>query len=68
MDGTPPLPPVALGYGTLDPVIPVAFGRAARDRLTAAGADLLYREYPLAHTLDPTFVLEARDWLRARVA
>ena len=68
MNDTPPLPPVALGHGTLDPVIPVAFGRAARDRLTAAGADLLYREYPLSHTLDPTFVLEARDWLRARVA
>jgi phospholipase/carboxylesterase len=68
LDDTPPLPPVALGHGTLDPVIPVEFGRAARDRLLAAGADLLYREYPLPHTLDPAFVAEVRDWLRARVA
>jgi phospholipase/carboxylesterase len=62
------LPPVALGHGTVDPVIPVEFGRAARDRLAAAGADVLYREYPLPHTLDPGFLVEVRDWLRAAVA
>jgi phospholipase/carboxylesterase len=63
-----PFPPIALGHGTLDPVIPVEFGRAARDRLVAAGATgLLYREYPLPHTLDPGFVAEVRDWLAALV-
>ena len=34
-------------------MIPVAFGRAARDTLLAAGAEVLYQEYPLPHTLDP---------------
>jgi len=68
LDETPPVPPVALGHGTLDPVIPVEFGRGARDRLLAAGADLLYREYPLPHTLDPGFLVDVRDWLTARVA
>ena len=61
------VPPVALGHGTLDPVISVEFGRAARDELEAAGADLLYREYPLPHTLDPAFLVEVRDWLHARL-
>jgi phospholipase/carboxylesterase len=61
------LPPVALGHGTLDPVIPVDFGRRARDTLLAAGADLLYREYPLPHTLDPAFLAEVRDWLAQKV-
>jgi phospholipase/carboxylesterase len=61
-------PPVALGHGTLDPVIPVEFGRAARDQLLAAGADLLYREYPLPHTLDPEFVSEVRDWLASKLS
>jgi phospholipase/carboxylesterase len=61
-------PPVALGHGTLDPVIPVQFGRAARDQLEAAGADLLYREYPLPHTLDPGFVSEVRDWLTGKLS
>jgi phospholipase/carboxylesterase len=62
------VPPVALGHGTLDPVIPVEFGRAARDQLAAAGADLLYREYPLPHTLDPRFLAEVRDWLSEKVS
>ena len=48
LDVERPLPPVALGHGTFDPVIPVEFGRAARDQLLAAGAELLYEEYPLA--------------------
>jgi phospholipase/carboxylesterase len=61
-------PPVALGHGTLDPVIPVQFGRSARDQLEAAGADLLYREYPLPHTLDPGFVSEVRDWLAGKLS
>jgi phospholipase/carboxylesterase len=67
LDGGRPLPPIALGHGTLDPVIPVEFGRAARDRLLAAGADLLYKEYPLPHTLDPQFLDEVRDWLRTKL-
>lgn len=58
-----PLPPVAIGHGTFDPVIDVAFGRAARDTLVAAGAEVLYKEYPLPHTLDPQFLAEVRDWL-----
>jgi phospholipase/carboxylesterase len=58
-----PLPPVAIGHGTLDPVIEVGFGRKARDTLVAAGAEVLYREYPLHHTLDPQFLAEVRDWL-----
>jgi phospholipase/carboxylesterase len=60
-------PPVALGHGTLDPIIPVEFGRSARDQLEGAGADLLYREYPAPHTLDPEFVNEVRDWLARKL-
>lgn len=63
LDVERPLPPVAIGHGTFDPVIDVAFGRAARDALVAAGAEVLYKEYPLPHTLDPEFLGEVRDWL-----
>ena len=63
LDVERPLPPVAIGHGTFDPVIDVAFGRAARDTLVAAGAEVLYKEYPLPHTLDPEFLGEVRDWL-----
>ncbi len=68
LDTTRPLPPVALGHGTQDPIIPVEFGRAARDTLLAAGAELIYQEYPLPHTLDEQFLVAVREWLAPRIA
>ena len=65
IDASRPLPPVALGHGTLDPVIDVEFGRRARTAIVAAGGDVLYKEYPLPHTLDPEFLGEVRGWLDA---
>ena len=56
-----PLPPVAIGHGVYDDVIPVEFGREARDLLGAE--KVLYREYPLAHAIDPRFLGEVRQWL-----
>jgi phospholipase/carboxylesterase len=58
---------VALGHGAADPVIPIDFAHRARERLMAAGAELLYRETPgMGHTIDPAFVPELRAWLAAR--
>jgi phospholipase/carboxylesterase len=60
-----PLPRIAIGHGSVDPVISVDFARQARDRLESAGADLLYREYPLPHTIDPSFLRDDLvPWLR----
>jgi len=66
-DLTPPLPPVAIGHGSLDPVISVEFGRRARTILEEAGADVLYRESPIPHTIDPRFLDELQGWVRAAV-
>ena len=57
------IPPVAIGHGTHDPIIPVEFGRQARKTLEEAGASVLYREYPLPHAIDPQFLMELRSWL-----
>jgi phospholipase/carboxylesterase len=67
LDASRPLPPVALGHGTADPVIDVDFGRRARDLILAAGGELLYREYPLPHAIDPQFLVEVREWLWAKL-
>jgi phospholipase/carboxylesterase len=61
------IPPVAIGHGTYDPIIPAEFSRQARKLLEEAGASVLYREYPLSHAIDPAFLVEVRGWL-ARVA
>jgi phospholipase/carboxylesterase len=65
LDLEPPLPPVAIGHGTFDNVISVEWGRRARQELEAAGADVLYREYPLPHAVDPGFLVELVPWLSA---
>jgi phospholipase/carboxylesterase len=60
--------PVAITHGTHDPVISVEFARDAKERLEGAGFDVLYRESPMAHSIDPRtlpelerFVAEAVD-------
>jgi phospholipase/carboxylesterase len=63
LDG-PPMPPVAIGHGILDRVISVDWGRRASMVLEGAGFDVLYREYPLPHAVDPGFIRELAVWLR----
>lgn len=61
-EGRPGLP-VAIGHGTHDPVIGVEWGRAARERMEAAGAAVTYRESPMAHSIDPAYLTDLRRWL-----
>lgn len=67
LDLTQPLPRVAIGHGTYDDIISVDWGRRARDLLVEAGADVLYREYPLPHAVDPGFVGELQAWLETTI-
>jgi len=61
LDLDAPFPPIAIVHGTYDPVIPVEFGRAARDTLESAGAELAYREYPIEHWIDPQAIPLLRE-------
>ncbi len=67
LDLEAPLPPVAIGHGTFDSVISVAWGRRAKEALEAAGADVLYREYPLPHAVEPQFLDELAPWIASRL-
>ncbi len=57
--------PVAIAHGSLDPVIPVEFGREAKTMLEDAGAAVLYRETPVPHTIDPAVVRDLRSFVHA---
>lgn len=57
--------PVAIAHGTQDPIISIEFGRDARGRATQAGADVLYRESRIGHTLDPAVLPELTGWVRS---
>src|SRR5207248_1067023 len=63
VDLSPPLPPVAIGHGTYDPVISVEWSRRAKTKLEAAGAEVVYREYPLPHAVDPRYLSELSPWV-----
>jgi len=66
--GEGPWPPIAIGHGTYDPVVPVALAHRSVAQLEAAGAGVLYRESPLDHTIDPAFVAELQPWLAAAMS
>ncbi len=59
--------PVFVGHGRADPLISVSEGRKARDVLTAAGADVTYREYSVEHRIAPDELEDIRHWLGARL-
>ena len=65
LDLSPPLPPIAIGHGTMDNVIGVEWGRRARALLEDAGADVLYCETPMSHQIDPEFVRTLSGWISA---
>lgn len=60
--------PVAVAHGSLDPVIPVAFGRAAVERLRSAGASPLWRETPVPHTIDPRVLPDLQAFVASALA
>ncbi len=60
--------PIAVAHGSLDPIIPVDFGRAAAERVSAAGADLLWRETQVPHTIDPRVLPELRAFVSVAIA
>jgi phospholipase/carboxylesterase len=55
--------PAALGHGTHDPIIEISFGREAKERLEAAGADVTWRESPVEHVVDPDYYGELREFV-----
>jgi phospholipase/carboxylesterase len=56
-----------IAHGERDPVIEIGFGRYARDLLTEGGIEVTYRESDVVHTIDPTTVPVAAEWLAATV-
>jgi phospholipase/carboxylesterase len=43
--------PILLAHGNADPIVPLARGAAARDRLAALGYPVQWHEYPMPHSV-----------------
>lgn len=55
--------PAYVTHGAYDPVIPVGFGRRARDLLEEGGLYVTYREARVQHSIDFALIGEIRDWV-----
>lgn len=56
-----------VAHGEHDPVIGVEYARRAKKLLSAAAADLTYKEYPIAHSMSEESVEDVSAWLKHRV-
>ena len=55
--------PVFMAHGTSDPVVPMQWGRASADQLTALGYEVEWHDYPMAHAVCPAEIADIRNWL-----
>ena len=52
-----------VAHGSADPVIPVSFGRRAKELLETHGAHFTYKEYPMAHQISEESLADGAAWL-----
>jgi phospholipase/carboxylesterase len=58
---------IFVAHGSLDPVVPVALGRRARELLTKSNADFVYKEYPISHTIAEESLADISGWLTEKL-
>ena len=59
--------PFFVAHGKYDDVIPVTWGRDAQEYLEAAGADMIYKEYPIGHSISEESLYDLSEWLTAHL-
>jgi len=67
-DAQPRTLPVFLAHGSFDAMLPVHLGHASRDALTAAGYNVEWHEYPMAHAVCGEEIVDIRSWLLSTFA
>lgn len=59
--------PFFIAHGAYDSVIPIGFGREAKEYLADLGAELTYREYPIDHQVSDWELRDVDEWLTTRL-
>lgn len=59
--------PVFMGHGNMDPVVPMALGRNAAERLAASGIDVQWQAWVMAHGVHPDEIDAIDRWLVDRL-
>jgi phospholipase/carboxylesterase len=58
---------VFVAHGIHDPIIPIQKARRSQELLSQTGADLTYKEYPIAHTISEESLADVSFWLQKRL-
>ena len=59
--------PAFVAHGTMDPVVPVAMGEAAAQKLREMGHPVEWHSYPMQHAVSPEEIQHLTDWMRDRL-
>ena len=54
-------------HGADDPIVPVGFGRQAYRRLRETKTDVIFREYPIQHSISDESLRDAAAWLQQKI-
>ena len=55
--------PVFMAHGSLDPMLPIQWGKASAEQLVALGFAVEWHDYPMAHAVCAEEINNIRDWL-----
>ena len=55
--------PFLVVHGTLDMVLPIAYGRSSRELLSSLPVDLTYHEYQMGHEVTQESLSDVTAWL-----
>jgi phospholipase/carboxylesterase len=55
--------PVFMAHGSLDPMLPMQWGKASAEQLTALGFTVEWHDYPMAHAVCAEEINDIRNWL-----
>lgn len=59
---------VFMAHGTADPVVPIAAAQQAARQLNDLGAEVIWQDYPMEHSVHPLEIAAIAGWLRERIA
>lgn len=59
--------PILMMHGRFDDIVPIRAGQASHERLEALGYPVEWRDYPMAHEVNPEQIRTIGDWLSARL-
>lgn len=56
--------PIFMAHGTHDPMVPISSAQRAHKTLTERGASILWKDYPMPHSVCPQEIAHISTWLR----